>query len=239
MISFKYRWFVFKVIIITFFFAFFGMIGSIFERKGKLMSFIAINWSKIILKVGKINFNINGLKNIDLRKNYFFVPNHESALDIPLVFASVPMHVVSVAKIELSRIPFFGWSMIAGGHFFVDRSNHKKAMKSIEKARISMNKNPRSVFLFPEGTRSLDGMVGRFKKGGLKLAIDLGVPIVPVGIVGTNQFQSNLKRGLNIGNIELNIGKPIQTKKIKKKEMLSFVEELRKKVILLKAKDVS
>ena len=239
MISFKYRWFVFKVIIITFFFAFFGMIGSIFERKGKLMSFIAINWSKIILKVGKINFNINGLKNIDLRKNYFFVPNHESALDIPLVFASIPMHVVSVAKIELSRIPFFGWSMIAGGHFFVDRSNHKKAMKSIEKARISMNKNPRSVFLFPEGTRSLDGKVGRFKKGGLKLAIDLGVPIVPVGIVGTNQFQSNLKKGLNIGNIELNIGKPIQTKKIKEKELLSFVEELRKKVILLKAKDVS
>ena len=215
------------------------MIGSIFERKGKLMSFIAINWSKIILKVGKINFNINGLKNIDLRKNYFFVPNHESALDIPLVFASIPMHVVSVAKIELSRIPFFGWSMIAGGHFFVDRSNHKKAMRSIEKARISMNKNPRSVFLFPEGTRSLDGKVGRFKKGGLKLAIDLGVPIVPVGIVGTNQFQSNLKKGLNIGNIELNIGKPIQTKKIKEKELLNFVEELRKKVILLKAKDVS
>ena len=239
MISFNYRWFVFKVIIITFFFAFFGMIGSIFERKGKLMSFIAINWSKIILKVGKINFNINGLKNIDLRKNYFFVPNHESALDIPLVFASIPMHVVSVAKIELSRIPFFGWSMIAGGHFFVDRSNHKKAMRSIEKARISMNKNPRSVFLFPEGTRSLDGKVGRFKKGGLKLAIDLGVPIVPVGIVGTNQFQSNLKKGLNIGNIELNIGKPIQTKKIKEKELLSFVEELRKKVIFLKAKDVS
>ena len=215
------------------------MIGSIFERKGKLMSFIAINWSKIILKVGKINFNINGLKNIDLRKNYFFVPNHESALDIPLVFASIPMHVVSVAKIELSRIPFFGWSMIAGGHFFVDRSNHKKAMRSIEKARISMNKNPRSVFLFPEGTRSLDGKVGRFKKGGLKLAIDLGVPIVPIGIVGTNQFQSNLKKGLNIGKIELNIGKPIQTKKIKEKELLSFVEELRKKVILLKAKDVS
>ena len=214
------------------------MIGSIFERKGKLMSFIAINWSKIILKVGKINFNINGLKNIDLRKNYFFVPNHESALDIPLVFASIPMHVVSVAKIELSRIPFFGWSMIAGGHFFVDRSNHKKAMRSIEKARISMNKNPRSVFLFPEGTRSLDGKVGRFKKGGLKLAINLGVPIVPVGIVGTNQFQSNLKKGRNIGNLGLNIGKPIQTKKIKEEELLSFVEDLREKVILLKARDV-
>ena len=211
------------------------MIGSLFERKGKFMSWIAINWSKIILKVGKIKFNINGLKNIDLRKNYFFVPNHESALDIPLVFASIPMHVVSVAKIELSRIPFFGWSMIAGGHFFVDRSNHKKAMRSIEKARISMNKNPRSVFLFPEGTRSLSGKVGRFKKGGLKLAIDLGVPI---GIIGTNQFQSNLRKGRNIGNLVLNIGKPIQTKKIKEKELLSFVEELRKKVILLKAKYV-
>ena len=112
------------------------------------MSWIAINWSKTILKIGKIKFNINGLKNIDLRKNYFFVPNHESALDIPLVFASIPMHVVSVAKIELSRIPFFGWSMIAGGHFFVDRSNHKKAMRSIEKARISMKKIQDRFFYF-------------------------------------------------------------------------------------------
>ena len=98
MISFKYRWFVFKVIIITFLFAFFGMIGSIFERKGKLMSWIAINWSKKILKIGKIKFIANGLKNIDLKSNYFFVPNHESALDIPLVFASIPMHVVSVGQ---------------------------------------------------------------------------------------------------------------------------------------------
>ena len=214
------------------------MVGSLFERKGKLMSWIAINWSKTILTIGKIKFNVNGLKNIDLRNNYFFVPNHESALDIPLVFASIPMHVVSVAKIELSRIPFFGWSMIAGGHFFVDRSNHKKAMRSIEQARISMKKNPRSIFLFPEGTRSLNGKVGRFKKGGLKLAIDLGVPIVPIGIIGTNQFQSNLKRGFNIGTLELNIGKPIQTKKIKEEELPSFVEDLREKVILLKAKDV-
>ena len=215
------------------------MIGSLFERKGKFMSYIAINWSKTILKIGKIKFSVNGLKNIDLKGNYFFIPNHESALDIPLVFASIPMHVVSVAKIELSRIPFFGWSMISGGHFFVDRSNHKKAMRSIEKAKISMKKNPRSVFLFPEGTRSLDGKVGRFKKGGLKLAIDLGVPIVPVGIVGTNQFQSNLRKGRNIGTLELNIGKPLQTKNIKQNELLSFVEDLRKKVILLKELDVT
>ena len=214
------------------------MVGSLFERKGKLMSWIAINWSKTILTIGKIKFNVNGLKNIDLRNNYFFVPNHESALDIPLVFASIPMHVVSVAKIELSRIPFFGWSMIAGGHFFVDRSNHKKAMRSIEQARISMKKNPRSIFLFPEGTRSLNGKVGRFKKGGLKLAIDLGVPIVPIGITGTNQFQSNLRKGFNIGNLELNIGIPIKTKKIKEKELPNFVEDLREKVILLKEKDV-
>ena len=215
------------------------MVGSLIERKGKLMSWIAINWSKTILKIGKIKFKVNGLKNIDLSKNYFFVPNHESALDIPLVFASIPMHVVSVAKIELSRIPFFGWSMIAGGHFFVDRSNHKKAKKSLEKARISMKKNPRSVFLFPEGTRSFDGKVRRFKKGGLKLAIDLGVSIVPVGIVGTNQFQLNLKKGNNIGKIEMNIGKPILTNNVKEKELLNFVEDLRKKVILLKALDGS
>ena len=166
MISFKYRWFVFKVIIITFFFAFFGMVGSLIERKGKLMSWIAINWSKTILKIGKIKFKVNGLKNIDLSRNYFFVPNHESALDIPLVFASIPMHVVSVAKIELSRIPFFGWSMIAGGHFFVDRSNHKKAKKSLEKARISMKKILDLFFYFLKELALLMEKCAGLKKGG-------------------------------------------------------------------------
>ena len=81
--------------------------------------------------------------------------------------------------------------------------------------------------------------MGRFKKGGLKLAIDLGVPIVPVGIVGTNQFQLNLRKGTNIGNLGLNIGKPLETKNIKQNELLSFIDDLRKKVILLKELDVS
>ena len=229
----------FKVIIITFFFASLGVVGSIFERKGKFMSWIAINWSKTILKVGKIEYNVFGLENIDLKKIYFFAPNHESALDIPLVFAAFPMHVVSIAKIELSRIPIFGWSMLAGGHFFVDRANHNKAIQSLVKAKKSMLNNPRSIFLFPEGTRSKNGKVGKFKKGGILMAIDMELPIVPIGIIGTKKCQDEMRKGKKYGSIDLRIGNPISTKNQKKEGLIEFVDSIRNQVINLKGENVN
>ena len=203
------------------------------------MSWIAINWSKVILRTGKIEYNIFGLDNIDLKKIYFFIPNHESALDIPLVFAAFPMHVVSIAKIELSRIPIFGWSMLAGGHFFVDRTNHNKAIESLVKAKESMLHNPRSVFLFPEGTRSKNGKVGKFKKGGISMAIDMELPIVPIGIIGTKKCQDQMRKGKKYKSIDLIIGSPVLTKNQKKEGLIEFVDSIRNKVINLKGENAN
>ena len=78
--------------------------------------------------MGGLRFSVHGLKKLDSNGHYIFASNHESALDIPLVFAGLPYHIVSISKIELKYIPIFGWAMMAGGHFFVDRQNHKKAI---------------------------------------------------------------------------------------------------------------
>ena len=201
------------------------------------MAWIAKTWSRLLLYIGGIDYRIIGLDNLDPKGSYLFAANHESALDIPLVFAGLPYHIVAVAKIELKRIPIFGWSMMAGGHFFVDRKNRKRAMKSLENAKTSMLKNPRSIIIYPEGTRSNDGSIGPFKKGGLVLAIDMDLPVVPVALCGTRECMGDEKFTLNNNTtIEMRIGKPIETNALGYEDRNKFVENVRDEVVRLKSK---
>ncbi|MEA1882346.1 MAG: lysophospholipid acyltransferase family protein [Candidatus Marinimicrobia bacterium] len=233
-ISLRSLWFIINVVLWTIIFASAGIIGSLFEWRGKFLSWIAQSWSKWLLAIGGIKYRVIGLSRLDPKGHFVFAANHESALDIPLVFAGLPFHVVSIAKIELKWMPIFGWAMMAGGHFFVDRRKHKKALNSLEKAKSSMTKNPRSIIIFPEGTRSLDGEIKPFKKGGLILALRMGVPVVPIALCGTGNAMK--KKGLTLKNqtLELRIGEPIQTRNINFDERNQFVADVREKVVVLR-----
>ena len=153
-----------------------------------------------------------------------------------MIFAGLPYHLVAIAKIELKRIPIFGWSMIAGGHFFVDRKNKIKALKSLSIAKKSMAKNPRSIIIYPEGTRSKDGEIGLFKKGGFVLAMEMNLPVVPIALCGTFESFGKNKMTLNKNNLELRIGKPFQTSSLSYEDRNSFVNSVRNEVIQLKSK---
>ena len=124
--------------------------------------------------------------------------------------------------------------MIAGRHFFVDRSNHKKSMESLAKAKYSMEKNPRSIIIYPEGTRSFDGSILPFKKGGLIMAMNMGITVVPVAMCGTREA---MKKGFKLSKypLELRIGEPIETSKIKYEQRNEFVDEVRNSIIKLKS----
>ena len=124
--------------------------------------------------------------------------------------------------------------MIAGGHFFVDRSNSKKSIESLDKAKYSMENNPRSIIIYPEGTRSIDGSILPFKKGGLVMAMNMGIPVVPVAMCGTREA---MKKGLKLSKypLELRIGKPIETSEIKYEQRNEFIAEVRNSVIRLKS----
>ena len=212
-----------------------GIVGSIFEWRGRFFGWIGQKWAKTLLSIGAINYSVHGLENLNKDSNYVFASNHESALDILLVFAGLPYHIVFISKIELKRIPLFGLAMIAGGHFFVDRSNHKKSMESLDKAKDSMKKTPRSIILYPEGTRSIDGSIQSFKKGGLVMAMNMGVPVVPIAMCGTSEAMP--RNGLKLIKypLELRIGTPIETSEIKYEERNEFVHEVRNSVIKLKS----
>ena len=105
-----------------------------------------------------------------------------------MAFAAFPFWLIAIAKKIIAYFPIFGWAVALGGTIFVQRSNHKKALDSLNAGQKSLQEKPRSVLLFPEGTRSDDGVVRPFKKGGLILAIQSGMPCVPVAICGTRRI---------------------------------------------------
>ena len=104
-------------------------------------------------------------------------------------------------------------------------------MKSMNKARKSMEDNPRSVIIFPEGTRSKNGKVMPFKKGGLVMAIDLNVPVIPVGIIGARSYTRNRFDHKKSNHLEVKIGKPLNTKDLTYKDRNDFVKKVRTEVI--------
>jgi len=152
---------------------------------------------------------VNGLNNLDSDSQYVFMANHESGFDIFLVFAALPYKLVFMAKTELKKLPFMGWAMQLGKHIFVNRKNHLAAIASMDEARVSLNKYPRSIMIFPEGTRSLDGNLRTFKKGGVVLAIQTQLSIVPMAIKGTFNIAKKGSFILRPQPICLEIGKSI------------------------------
>jgi 1-acyl-sn-glycerol-3-phosphate acyltransferase len=228
-------WVVFNLVFWTILLSTTGLILSIFEWKGKIFGKIAHIWSKLILSSANVKYSVYGLDHLDLKQNYVFAGNHESPFDIPLAFAGIKHHIISISKIEYKWIPIFGWAMQAAKHIFIDRHNHAKALESLNKAALSLKRNPRSILLFPEGTRSTDGKIHKFKKGGLLLAIETKFPVVPMALCGTSDVAVKGARKLKSASIELRIGKPIDTKGMSFDDRNILTEKVFKEVIRLKS----
>ena len=203
--------------------------------KGRILSKIVKSWARIIFFSVGVKIQMIGLENLDSLKNYIFAANHSSSLDIPLMLGYIPFWIVPISKIELKWIPFLGWAMQMAGHVFVDRRNHERAMASLSNIETSLLKTPRSILLFPEGSRSNDGQIKPFKSGGLGLGISTGIPIVPVAIIGT--FESLGKESTSFENnlLTVQIGSPIDTneyiendRKILSKLVYERVKELKR-----------
>jgi len=180
-----------------------------FDRYGKRVYRINQFWTWIILRLGGIALKIKGEENIDPKQPYIFMVNHQSNIDIPvLVQALARFQLRWIAKKELLRVPFFGWAMWATKHITVDRSDPVDALKSLERAKEKIAAGI-SVVIFPEGTRSRDGRLLRFKKGGFLLALQARTQIVPVTINGSGRVLPSGGWKSRPGVIEVVIGKPI------------------------------
>ncbi len=214
------------VVVVIIVFGTAAIVVSFFDKKGILPHIVARLWGQSILFASRIHVTVKGFSNIDPDKPYIFMPNHMSNFDIPVILAHLKVQFRWLAKSELFRIPLFGFAMKRAGYISIDRSNRKSAFESLARA-ARIIRNGRSVLIFPEGTRSRDQSIKAFKKGGFVLAVESGVPIVPVVIHGTWRIMS--KNGLMIrpGNVTVEILKPIETTDYSRKTKDELLERVR------------
>ena len=182
-------------------------------------------WGESIIDVSGITVKVNGMHNITPGKSYIYMPNHQSNFDIPILMARLKVQFRWLAKAELFHIPFFGFVIKSIGCISIDRSNREKAIKSLKQAAETI-RNGTSVVIFPEGTRSKDGSILPFKKGGIMLSITAGIPIIPVVITGTNQIMPKNKLNIKPGPVVIDILEPVETASYtgrNKEELISLI----------------
>lgn len=194
--------------------------GKLFRKLGKYISRINPNWQ----------IKITGNENIDDRRPFIMVCNHLSQADIPLI-SNLPWEMKWVAKKELFDTPVVGWMMKLAGDISVDRKAKNRREQTYRQARYYLNNNC-SVMFFPEGTRSRNGKLNRFKAGAFDLAIREQVPVLPMVIDGT---QNTLpKRSWKFGkakHIKLKILDPVSTEGYEPTDISKFTNEIRNKVL--------
>lgn len=208
---------------------------GIFEPRGWFIGWLARVYSRILLWASGVEYSVSGLEKLDRASHYIFASNHESAFDIPLILGGLPFHIVSLAKRELKKVPILGWAMIAARHVFIDRFNRKRAVESLQKVKLSLLNNPRSLMIFPEGTRSKDGQVHQFKKGGLAIALEIGMDVVPLAVCGTGAIVAKRSFRLNRGEVKLKVGEPIRPAEWEGRSKNEFADHVRRQVVMMKS----
>ena len=182
--------------------------SSLVDRRGYFAHGCARAWSWLILKTTGVRVRVEGLERITPGATYVFVSNHQSIYDTPVVFASLPYQLRIIAKASLARFPVLGWHLRRGGHLFVDRQHPDRA--GILARWRSLVAEGLSLIIYAEGTRSADGRVARFKAGSFLLAIQAGLPIVPLAIIGTRQVMPKNRLRTEPADVMLIVHDPIQ-----------------------------
>lgn len=188
-----------------------------------------IVWARFNSFITPMFVKVTGQENIDPAQSYVVVANHQSQYDIFVIYGWLPIDFRWVMKMELRKVPILGYYCYKAGHIYIDRSNHAAALESINAAKSKM-KNGTSVVFFPEGTRSAAGTLLDFKKGAFKFALDIGLPVLPVTIIGTRDILPANTIGLFPGNAKMIIHKPIDITGYSESTIESLMAEAKKRI---------
>ena len=216
----------FWTVIFTGFFAVIVILTSFVSTDGQTPHKVARIWAKCILAASNIKVTVKGLSNLNRRGSCIYMPNHVSNFDIPVLQAYLPVQFRWLAKAELFKIPVFGYAMKRAGYISIDRFDRKSAIQSLNRT-AEIIKSGTSVIIFPEGTRSQNQNIQSFKKGGFILAVDSGVPIIPVIIHGTWTIMQKKQILVKPGNVVLEIKRPINTLNYTRKTKEDLMEKVR------------
>lgn len=174
----------------------------------KAASINGVLWARLTALVAFMRLKVVGRENIDPTQSYVVVVNHQSAMDIIALYGWLGIDFRWVMKQEIRKVPFLGYACYRIGHVYIDRQNHEAAIKSLETAKQKIHSGT-SVLFFPEGTRTSSSEVQSFKKGAFKMALDLGLPVLPITLNGADYVMPNKTLSLMPGTVDMTIHPPI------------------------------
>jgi 1-acyl-sn-glycerol-3-phosphate acyltransferase len=201
-------WVSFLAIVTTTVFSAVAAVWSLVHPRSNIAMRLGKVWSRIHLAACGIRPVIHGRENLEVNGPCLYLANHQSTLDIWLTILVLPLPTRIVAKQQLFRIPVLGWALSAAGFIPIDRSNHTRALHSLRSAAKKVRAG-RPLLLFPEGTRSRDGTLRPFKKGAFHLALQAGVPVVPISLRGTYEALPPRTIRVRPGPVEVLIHPPV------------------------------
>ncbi|WP_136524105.1 lysophospholipid acyltransferase family protein [Geomonas ferrireducens] len=199
-----------------------AVIGGLFDASGRVGHACARVWSLVSLPVAGIKVEVEGLEMVPTEGPVIYMGNHQGNFDILALTRAIPRLFSWVAKEELFRVPVFGAAMRRAGYIPLDRSDGRKALKSMNQAAQRIASGA-SVVIFPEGTRTKDGALLPFKRGAFMLAVRAGVPIVPFTINGSRAINPRNRIELRPGTIRVSFGAPIEVAGVAEAELLERV----------------
>jgi 1-acyl-sn-glycerol-3-phosphate acyltransferase len=193
---------------------------------------IARLWGVLILKACRIKVDITGSGNLSPENSYIITSNHQSYFDIFILLACLDINFRFIAKKSLFKIPFLGQSMKRLGYIPIDRENLRNALKSVKKS-TELLKNKTSILIFPEGTRSLDGSLSSFKKGGLNMFLKQGgMTVLPVVIKGTINILRKNSLTIHPGKtVELHVLQPVSCGRENSADVIEKIEQETRSVL--------
>lgn len=199
---------------------------SYFDPNGNRVHYIGKFWSRMNLFLSGVRVRMHGLENIAPGKPYVVMSNHQSHYDVWTLIGHLPLQLRWVMKKELRRVPIFGLGCERMGHIYIDRKNPDQSHKELEAARRKFDAGA-SVVFFPEGTRSPDGKLLPFKKGGFVMALQHRLPILPITVNGTRKILPKGTFMVMPGIVDVTIHPPVPTTEYSLERKEALMEKIR------------
>ena len=214
------------IVIATLVLGVFAFVTYPFDRKGRVGHAYARLWGKIALLANRVRVKVEGMEHLNGKGPYIFMSNHQGYYDVFALLSHLPYQFKWLVKKELFSVPFLGWTMAAVGYIRIDRGGTRDTVEAMNDAAQKI-RDGMSVVIFPEGSRSPDGSIQPFKKGGFTLAIKSKVPIVPIAISGSRDIMPKDRLTANPGKIRMLADLPIETANCSSKDRESLMRRVR------------
>lgn len=200
-----------------------------FVTSGGLAYRIERWWAWLVSKSMGLSFSLRGKEKIVPGTSYIVTPNHQGNADILALLRMLPLRFRWVIKKELAKIPVFGWALSRTGAISVDRSDPRQSVRSLQSATDKLQ-GSWSVLIYPEGTRTPNGQLLPFKRGAFRMAVQTGIPILPVTSNGAFKVLPKKTVWFRPGHITVTIGDPIVTAGLTEEDVPALLGKTRDEI---------